>query len=95
MISVSSSSAAEKRKLGKPREGDEDELDGDAVRRRSFERAAQKEVEITQLLKITALFQFPKLIFDNENGFLTCSNFTEKSVNFHEKLGIKKSALEV
>jgi hypothetical protein len=34
MISVSSSSAAEKRKLGKPRDG-EPELDGEAVLRRS------------------------------------------------------------
>ena len=34
IISVSSSSAAEKRKLGKPRDGDP-ELDGEAVLRRS------------------------------------------------------------
>ena len=34
MISVSSSSAAENRKLGKPRDG-EDELDGEAVLRLS------------------------------------------------------------
>ena len=34
MISVSSSSAVEKRKLGKPRDGDP-ELDGEAVLRRS------------------------------------------------------------
>lgn len=59
MISVSSSSAAEKRKLGKPREGDEDELDGDAVRRRSFERAAQKGSRNHTIIKDHGTFSIP------------------------------------